>query len=51
MLDKTIMCCHKGMIKADILIDDVLWPKFEGIQLLYGSHFFPSWKDVLEDLL
>lgn len=50
-LDKTILTCHKGMVKGDILIDDTLWPEFEGRQLQFGSAEYPNWQAILKDLL
>ena len=45
-----IICSNKALLKGDYLIDDVLWPDFEGKQLLFGSAFFPDWKVVLKCL-
>jgi len=47
-VDKLILCPDKALLKGDYLIDDILWPGFEGKQLLYGSEDYPSWNDVYE---
>lgn len=40
----------KHLFKADILIDDTPFPRFEGEQLLFGSEKFPNWESVLREL-
>lgn len=48
--DKLILCCHKGLLKGDYLIDDTPWPDFEGRQILFGSRSFKNWHSVLKAL-
>lgn len=44
---KLILCPDKGLLKGDILIDDILWPAFEGAQIQYGHGEYQCWADVL----
>ncbi len=46
-----IICQRKGLLKGDFLIDDHLYPEFEGKQLHFGWPPYETWKDVLEHLL
>jgi 5'-nucleotidase len=46
--DNLIMSCHKGLLKGDYLIDDTLWPKFDGTQIEFGSKEWPDWEKVVE---
>jgi len=46
--DNLIMSCHKGLLMAEYLIDDMPWPTFQGKQILFGSTEFPEWKTVLK---
>lgn len=48
--ENLILCCHKGLLKGDILIDDKPWPTFEGEQILFGGQQFQNWKQVLDYL-
>ena len=45
--EKLIMCCEKGLLKGDYLIDDMSWPLFEGKQITFGSKEYPEWFEVL----
>lgn len=45
--EKFIICPDKSLLKGDYLIDDCLWPDFEGTQLLFGSKEFPNWDSVI----
>lgn len=55
---KLILCPDKSLMKGEYLIDDQLWPDFEGEQILfrqeednfdYRTHIVKkSWKDVLD---
>ncbi|BDS13541.1 5' nucleotidase, NT5C type [Aureispira anguillae] len=46
-----IICKRKGLLKGDFLIDDHLYPEFEGEQLLFGTAPFETWKKVLDYML
>ena len=45
--EKLILCGYKNLLKGDILIDDKLWPGFEGEQIQFGVGPFPNWTAVL----
>lgn len=45
-----IICQRKGLLKGDFLIDDHLYPEFEGEQLLFGNSQFPDWSAVMSYL-
>lgn len=46
-----IICQRKGLLKGDFLIDDHLYPEFEGRQIHFGQKPFETWQKVLEYLL
>ncbi|MGH1337499.1 MAG: 5' nucleotidase, NT5C type [Aureispira sp.] len=46
-----IICKRKGLLKGDYLIDDHLYPEFEGQQLHFGQAPFETWEKVLAHLL
>lgn len=46
-----IICQRKGLLKGDFLIDDHLYPEFEGQQIHFGQKPFETWQKVLEYLL
>lgn len=46
--EKLILCCEKGLLKGDFLIDDNPWPNFEGKQILFGGQDYPNWRSVLK---
>ena len=46
-----IICKRKGLLKGDFLIDDHLYPEFEGEQIQIGTAPFETWKEVLDYLL
>jgi hypothetical protein len=46
-----IICKRKGLLKGDFLIDDHLYPEFEGEQIQIGTTPFETWKEVLDYLL
>jgi 5'(3')-deoxyribonucleotidase len=46
-----IICKRKGLLKGDFLIDDHLYPEFEGEQIQIGTAPFETWKEVLKYLL
>jgi 5'(3')-deoxyribonucleotidase len=46
-----IICKRKGLLRGDYLIDDHLYPEFEGEQLQIGTAPFETWKEVLDYLL
>lgn len=46
-----IICKRKGLLKGNFLIDDHLYPEFEGEQLLFGQDPFKNWAAVLDYLL
>lgn len=46
-----IICKRKGLLKGDYLIDDHLYPEFEGEQLHFGWPPFETWQEVLEHLI
>lgn len=45
-----IICSDKTLLKGDYLIDDVLWPGFEGEQLQFGVGHFTGWEKVVQYL-
>jgi 5'-nucleotidase len=45
-VDKLIICPDKSLLKGDLLIDDTLWPAFEGEQILFGSKGYDDWRKV-----
>lgn len=54
VLQKTILCGDKSLVKGDYLIDDTNNAKqseFEGEWLHFGSDRFPNWDAILEYLL
>lgn len=46
-----IICQRKGLLKGDYLIDDHLYPEFEGEQLQIGTTPFETWEEILAYLL
>ncbi|CAA6802238.1 MAG: 5'-3'-deoxyribonucleotidase [uncultured Aureispira sp.] len=46
-----IICKRKGLLKGDYLIDDHLYPEFEGEQIQIGTAPFQTWKEVLDYIL
>ncbi|WMX14376.1 MULTISPECIES: 5' nucleotidase, NT5C type [unclassified Aureispira] len=46
-----IICKRKGLLKGDYLIDDYLYPEFEGEQIQIGIAPFETWKEVLDYML
>jgi 5'(3')-deoxyribonucleotidase len=50
--EKLIISPNKGLLKGDILIDDIVEGKgqehFEGELIHFGSAKFPDWESVLE---
>lgn len=46
-VNKLILCPDKSLLKGDILIDDTLWPGFEGVQIKFGSGDYLYWASVL----
>jgi 5'-nucleotidase len=46
---KLIICSDKTLLKGDVLVDDKSW-NFDGINILFGSSDFPTWKEVLKSL-
>ena len=54
VLEKTIMCGDKSLLKGDYLIDDMNTDKqseFEGEWIEFGSSKFPNWKSVVDYLM
>ena len=54
VLEKTILCGDKSLLKGDYLIDDQInagQEDFEGELIRFGSDRFPNWSKVLEYLL
>ena len=55
MVNKLILCNHKGLLSGDYLIDDNLKGKgqedFKGIQIHFGKDPHPTWKEVLDTLV
>jgi 5'-nucleotidase len=49
--DKLIICPNKGLVKGDYLIDDFLWPEFDGEQIHFGTTAFPNWSTVYSYLM
>ena len=49
--EKLIICANKGLLKGDVLIDDLIEGKgqedFEGELIQFGSSKFPNWSAVL----
>ena len=50
-VEKLIIIPNKGLLKGDFLIDDNLWPEFEGKQLLFNSELYPDWPSVVNELV
>jgi 5'(3')-deoxyribonucleotidase len=46
-----IICQRKGLLKGDFLIDDHLYPEFEGEQLHFGQAPYETWEAVRQRLL
>lgn len=46
-----IICRRKGLLKGDYLIDDHLYPEFEGEQVHFGQAPFETWQKVLDYLI
>jgi 5'(3')-deoxyribonucleotidase len=54
VVEKTIMCGDKSLLKGDYLIDDTNnanQDKFEGEWIHFGSDKFPNWDKVVEYLM
>lgn len=54
IVEKTIMCGDKSLLKGDILIDDddqAGQPKFEGEWIRFGQGEFRTWVDVVNHLV
>jgi len=54
VLEKTIMCCDKSLLKGDYLIDDTNLAgqsDFEGRWLNFGSERFPDWNSIVKYLM
>jgi len=54
LLEKTIMCGDKSLLKGEYLIDDRNTDKqseFEGEWIEFGSYKFPDWKTVVNYLM
>ena len=54
VVEKTIMCGKKSLLKGDILIDDddqAGQPDFDGEWIRFGSEPYKTWKDVVEYLI
>jgi 5'-nucleotidase len=54
VLEKTIMCGDKSLLKGDILIDDddkAGQPDFEGEWIEFASDKFPDWTSVIDYLI
>lgn len=51
MCKRLIICPNKALVKGDYLIDDVLWPEFEGEQIQFSTVEFSSWSRVSVYLL
>lgn len=54
ILQNTIMCGDKSLVKGDYLIDDTDragQDRFEGEFIKIGSEKFPDWKSIVEYLL
>jgi len=54
VLEKTIMCGDKSLLKGDYLIDDATNAgqlEFEGELIRFGSQRFMNWKDVVNYLM
>lgn len=53
-VERLIICCHKGLLKGDILIDDNYSGRgqehFEGRLIHFGSTEFPDWEAVRREL-
>ena len=41
-----ILCSNKSLLKGNFLIDDVLWEKFEGEQILFNRFEENSWNKI-----
>ncbi len=52
---RLILCTNKGLLRGDVLIDDNYKGKgqenFEGGVMLFGASQFPTWEEVLDELL
>jgi len=54
LLEKTIMCGDKSLVKGDYLIDDRNTDKqseFEGEWIEFGNYDFPDWETVVNYLM
>ena len=54
VLQKTIMCGDKSLLKGDYLIDDSNGdgqPNFEGEWIEFDSEIFPNWESVIDYLM
>lgn len=54
MLNKTILCTDKSLLKGDFLVDDMLehgQADFEGEHIHFGTSKFPNWKIVKNYLI
>lgn len=54
LVDRLIICSHKGLLKGDVLIDDNNCGRgqeiFEGKLIHFGSTKFPDWDSVCKEL-
>lgn len=54
MVDRLILCNHKGLVQGDVLIDDNVKGKgqehFEGTLVQFGSTDYPNWDSTLEKI-
>jgi len=52
---KLILCRNKGLLRGDILIDDYIkgngQEHFDGRLLHFGGEKYPTWKEVLKELI
>jgi len=44
--ERLFICPNKSLVKGDYLVDDTLWPNFEGEQIQFGTYPFTHWKYV-----
>ncbi len=54
VLEKTVMCCDKSLLKGDYLIDDQTehgQPEFEGEHIHFDTEKFPDWDTVYKYLV
>jgi 5'-nucleotidase len=49
-VDKLILCPDKSLLKGDVLIDDTLWPAFEGTQIVFKDGGFAPWPSVVYEV-